>query len=148
MKLTGFEVFDATIQRTNSWLKDLMQELNWTDYRRTYLAFRCVLHALRDHLSVKEAVFLGDQLPMLIRGVYFEHWNPEGKPQPINSHQDFLSTLAGYLARDGENTSSAETVMRAVFRLLERKMSKGEIEDLQRLLPKLADLWPQDLRAA
>lgn len=149
MKLTGLEVFDSTIQRTNSWLKELMQELNWTDHRRTYLAFRCVLHALRDHLSVREAVFLGEQLPMLLRGVYFEHWNPEGKPQPMNSREDFLSTLAIYLARDGDNTSSVEAVMRAVLRLLERKSSEGEIEDVQHLLPEvLDDLWPQDLRAA
>lgn len=149
MKLTGFEVFDSTIQRTNSWLKDLMQELNWTDHRRTYLAFRCALHALRDHLSVKDAAFLGEQLPMLIRGVYFEHWNPEGKPEPMNSRQDFLSTLALYLSRDGENSSGAEAVMRAVFRLLERKASEGEIEAVQHLLPKvLDDLWPRDLRAA
>lgn len=149
MKLTGLEIFDSTIQRTNNWLKELMQELNWVDYRRTYLAFRCVLHALRDHLPVKEAVFLGEQLPMLIRGAYFERWNPEGKPQPANSREDFLSTLAIYLARDGENTSGAEAVMRAVFRLLERKASEGEIAEVQHLFPKvLDDLWPQDLRAA
>ena len=45
MKFTGFEVFDDTIQRTNTWLKDLMQELNWSDRRKTYVVFRCVLHA-------------------------------------------------------------------------------------------------------
>lgn len=149
MKLTGLEVFDSTIQRTNSWLKDLMQELNWSDRRQTYLAFRCALHALRDHLPFKDAVFLGEQLPMLLRGTYFEHWNLEGKPQALNSREDFLSTLSIYLARDGENTSGAEAVMRAVFRLLERKAADGEIQDVQHLLPKtLDDLWPPGLRAA
>src|SRR5207244_10803937 len=78
MKFTGFEVFDDTIQRTNNWLKDLMQELNWSDRRKTYVVFRCVLHALRDHLSVRDAVYVGEQLPMLIRGAYYEHWEPSG----------------------------------------------------------------------
>jgi uncharacterized protein (DUF2267 family) len=126
-----------------------MQELNWSDRRKTYLAFRCALHALRDHLPVKDAVLLGEQLPMLLRGTYFEHWNPEGKPDPVNSREDFLHILSIYLARDGEDTSGAEAVMRAVFRLLERKAADGEIQDVQHLLPKaLDDLWPPNLRAA
>ena len=149
MKLTGLEVFDLTIQRTNNWLKDLMQELNWTDRRNTYLVFRCALHALRDHMPVSEAVFLGEQLPMLLRGAYFEHWNPSGKPEKLNSQADFFDTLSIYLARDGESTSGAEAVMRALFRFLERKAADGEIEDIQSLLPRvLHDLWPSTLRAA
>jgi uncharacterized protein (DUF2267 family) len=149
MKFTGFEVFDDTIQRTNTWLKDLMQELNWSDRRKTYVVFRCVLHALRDHLSVPDAVYVGEQLPMLIRGAYFEHWDPSGKPLPLRSRDEFFSGLSGSLARDGENTASAETVTRAVFRLLDRKATDGEIADLQAILPPpVIDLWPPALRAA
>ena len=126
-----------------------MQELNWTDRRKTYLAFRCALHALRDHMPVNEAVFLGEQLPMLLRGLYFEHWNPQGKPQDLGSRADFLSTLSIYLERDGEFTPGAETLMRAVFRFLERKVEDGEIEDVRSVVPRmLNDLWPHDLRAA
>jgi Uncharacterized conserved protein len=149
MKLTGLEIFDFTIQRTNSWLKDLMQELNWTDRRKTYLALRSALHALRDHMPVNEAVFLGEQLPMLLRGLYFEHWNPGEQPETENTRADFLSTLSTYLARDGESTEGAEVLMRAVFRFLERKASDGEIEDVRTVIPRmLDDLWPRDLRAA
>src|SRR6185295_18634048 len=85
MKLTGLDVFDSTIQRTNVWLKELMQELNWSDHRETYLAFRCVLHTVRDQLPVGEAIQLGEQLPMLIRGFYFEHWEPAGKRLPLRT---------------------------------------------------------------
>src|SRR5690348_10409771 len=70
MKLTGLDIWDSSIQRTNVWLKELMQELNSTDYKKTYLILRSVLHTLRDHLSIGEAVYLGEQLPMLIRGMY------------------------------------------------------------------------------
>jgi uncharacterized protein (DUF2267 family) len=149
MKFTGFEVFDDTILRTNSWLKDLMQELNWNDRRKTYVVFRCVLHALRDHLSVADAVHVGEQLPMLIRGVYFEHWDPSGKPLLLRSRDEFFSGLAGALAREGENAESAEMVTRAVFRLLDRKATDGEMDDLQAILPSaVTDLWPPALRAA
>ena len=149
MKLTGLDVFDSTIQRTNAWLKDLMQEMNCTDRRKTYLAFRCVLHAVRDHLPVKDAIYVGEQLPMLIRGFYFERWDPARKPLPLPSRKDFLSVLSAYMARDGESSSDAEAMTRAVFRLLDRKATDGEIEDLQHVMPSaLVELWPPTLRAA
>ena len=149
MKFTGLDVFDSTIQRTNSWLKDLMLELNSSDHRKTYLIFRSVLHALRDHLAEDDAVYLGEQLPMLIRGLYFEHWNPHGKPLPLRNRNDFFAILSTYMARDGDSNSNAETVARAVFRLLDRKATDGEMEDVQHVVPPaLLDLWPPRLRAA
>ena len=149
MKLTGLDVFDSTIQRTNNWLKELMLELNSSDNRKTFLAFRSVLHALRDHLPEDDAVYLGEQLPMLLRGLYFEHWDPHGKPLPLRSRNDFFAVLSSYMARDGENTSDAEAVTRAVFRLLDRKATDGEMNDIQHVIPPvLLDLWSPRLRAA
>jgi len=149
MKLTGLDVWDSTIQRTNTWLKELMQELNSADYRKTYLILRSVLHALRDHLTIEDAIYVGEQFPMLIRGMYFEHWGPSGKPMPLRNRNDFIAAVAHYMARDGDNTSDAEKAARAVFRLLERKSTDGEIDDLHNLIPALLlDLWPPTLRAA
>jgi uncharacterized protein (DUF2267 family) len=149
MKFTGFEVLDATIQRSNAWLNELMQELNWTDRRQTYVAFRGVLHALRDHLSPNDAVYVGEQLPMLIRGFYFEHWDVSGKSPGLRSRNDFFAYVSAHLLRAGQGGSSAETVTRAVFRLLDRKAVDGEIDDIQHVLPPaLIDLWPPALRAA
>jgi uncharacterized protein (DUF2267 family) len=149
MKLTGIEVFDSTIQRTNTWLKDLMQELNTTDHRKAYLMLRSVLHALRDHLSADDAVYVGEQLPMLIRGLYFERWEPAGKPLPLRARTDFFAVLSRYMAGDADSEWQAEVVARAVFRLLERKAADGEIEDLHSVIPlALMDLWPRALRAA
>jgi uncharacterized protein (DUF2267 family) len=148
MKLTGLEVWDSSIQRTNTWLKELMQELNSGDYRKTYLILRSVMHALRDHLPLEDAIHVGEQLPMLIRGMYFEHWNITGKPLPLRSRNDFFTVVSHYMARDGEN-SNAETGTRAVFRLLDRKATDGEIADLHDVIPGiLLDLWPPALRAA
>jgi uncharacterized protein (DUF2267 family) len=104
---------------------------------------------LRDHLTEDEALYLGEQLPMLIRGLYFEHWDPHGKPLPLRNRNDFFAILSTYMAREGDSTSNAETVARAVFRLLDRKATEGEIEDVQQVVPPaLLDLWPPRLRAA
>jgi uncharacterized protein (DUF2267 family) len=136
MKLTGVDVFDATIDRTTAWLQDLMRELNWTDRRKTYFALRFVLQGLRDHMSFESAVRFGNQLPMLVRGLYFEDWLPADKPLAWEPGQ-------GLLAPD------AAVIVRAVFRLLERKAVEGEVKDLRNVLPaRLESLWPSEIRAA
>ena len=53
MSTTGLEVFDRTVQKTNSWLNDLSQILQWDDKHKVYLALRATLHALRDRLTVE-----------------------------------------------------------------------------------------------
>ena len=111
MSATGLEVFDATVQKTNTWLKDIAQDLN-TDRHRAYQALRAVLHCLRDRLTVDEAVDLGDQLPMLIRGIYYELWHTAGKPLKIRSHEEFLARLSTQLA---SSPIEPENAARAVF---------------------------------
>src|SRR6266851_4782007 len=78
MSTTGLEVFDTTVQKTNIWLKDIMQALGWEDRHKAYVALRITLHALRDRLTPEEASQLGAQLPMLIRGLYYEAGHQPG----------------------------------------------------------------------
>jgi hypothetical protein len=47
MSMTGLDVFDRTIHRTNIWLKDVMEAIPTDDKRRAYSALRATLHAAR-----------------------------------------------------------------------------------------------------
>jgi uncharacterized protein (DUF2267 family) len=140
MSTTGLEVFDRTIQKTNIWLKDLMETLDSEDRQEAYVALRATLHALRDRLTVEEVAHLAAQLPMLIRGFYYEGWDPTGKPLKERHIDEFLARIDQEIKPDGIDSEQAA---RAVFLVLANRISEGEIEDVEHLLPKeIRDLWP------
>jgi uncharacterized protein (DUF2267 family) len=82
MSETGFNAFHMTIEKSNRVLHDIEQVYGWPKERRTqsYAALRAIMHALRDRLTVNEAVQLGAQLPILLRGVYYDGWAPSKAP--------------------------------------------------------------------
>jgi uncharacterized protein (DUF2267 family) len=136
------DVFDGTLQKTHVWLNDVMKELNWQEHpNKAYLALRTVLHTLRDRLTIEEAVQLGAQLPMLVRGFYYEGWTLKGKPGKERHKEDFLAPIKEAFKEDF--TSRPESIARAVFKTLARHTSDGEIDDVKHSLPKaLRELWP------
>ena len=140
MSMTGLDVFDATLQKTNIWLKDIMQELGWEDRHKAYVSLRTTLHALRDRLTLEETAQFGAQLPMLIRGLYYEGWTPTGKPDKVRHKADFLASIRAYFQDDWD--VEPEEVARAVLHVITTHVSAGEIEDIKLLLPKeLKALW-------
>jgi uncharacterized protein (DUF2267 family) len=141
MSLTTITPIESTIHTTNSWLKELMEELGWENRQRAYHALGAVLHALRDRLTVAEAADLGAQLPMLIRGLFSEGWTPNGKPVKERKREDFLAHIAAAF-RDHREVSP-EGVAWAVFKVLQRHVSAGEIGDVKHVLPaEIRSLWP------
>ena len=135
------EVFGTTLERSYVWLNDLVTELGWDDPQRAYRALRATLHALRDRLTVDEVAQLGAQLPMLIRGLYYEGWDPGPMPSRARHKAVFLAAIAEGLFPDVN--VDAEQVARAVFLLLARRVSEGEITDIKLTLPAdLRELWP------
>ena len=145
MSVTGLAVFDETVQKTNTWLKEIAQPL-LCDRHRAYQVLRAVLHCLRDRLTINEAAQLGDQLPMLVRGIYFEAWHPAGKPLKIHTREEFLGRMATHLT---QAPFELEDAARAVFQVLEKHVAWGEISDVIQGLPEeIRTLWPQAQRRA
>lgn len=143
MSLTGVEAFDTTIHKTHVWLNDLKEVLGWEDNRQAYGALRAVLHALRDHLTIAEAIQLGDQMPMLIRGFYFEGWKPTSSPIKERKLEDFLMRVLDNMG--SEPNADVEEIVLAVFSVLEKHISAGEIKNIKAILPKpLRDLWIEE----
>ncbi|GAA5336519.1 MULTISPECIES: DUF2267 domain-containing protein [Thermus] len=144
MSATGLEVFDTTLHKTHTWLKAIMEELGTEDRHRAYMALRAVLHALRDRLPVEEVAQLGAQLPMLIRGIYYEGWDPTGKPLKERHKEAFLAHVARELKTPSGPAVDPERAVKAVFKVLGQRVAEGEIADVRQLLPKeLRGLWPE-----
>ena len=95
MSTTSLDVFDRTLQKTNMWLNQIMEIMGWEDRHAAYTALRAILHALRDRLTVQEAAQHAAQLPMLIRGIDYEGWNPAHTPAPERHLDQFLARSNG-----------------------------------------------------
>jgi uncharacterized protein (DUF2267 family) len=140
MNQTGLAAFDSTLQTTNVWLHDIMDRMGWTDRHRAYHALRAVLHALRDRLPVEEAAALGAQLPMLVRGFYYEGWHPHGKPTKERHKEEFLAHVAEAFRDD--TTADIELITHVVLRVIGKHVTKGEVEGIKHILPaELRELW-------
>ena len=142
MSTTGIHAFDTTVQVTNRWLHNIMDRLGTTDRQGAYHFLRGVLHALRDRLSPEQAAALGSQLPMLVRGIFFEGWRPQGKPLKIRQKEEFLKIVEAELTPGGP---SVEAVTRAVLEVLSRHVSTGEVQHLRHALPaEIRDLFAEE----
>lgn len=144
MSTTGLDVFDTTIQETNHWLKIMMGELGSDSRRTAFNALRAALHALRDRIGLENAVHLGAQLPMLLRGAYYEGWHPAATPTRERHLADFIDQVAAQLPR--ETTINPAEAARACFAVMERCLDRGELIKVRGSLPhEVLNLFPESL---
>lgn len=145
MSAIGVDSLDHSIEETNLWLKAIMRHLETDDRHLAYAALRATLHALRDRIGPQNAVHLGAQLPMLIRGIYYEGWHMAGTPTKERHKHQFLEHVGWTLGP--RSKVDPERAARAVFDVMCEKVDPGEVAKVINLLPKeLRDLWPHGAR--
>jgi uncharacterized protein (DUF2267 family) len=140
MSHTTVSTFTQAAQQAQQWINELAADLNWSE-QRSFRIFRAVLHTMRDWLSQEEMSDLSAQLPVLIRGVYFEGWDPLQAPVPDRKKRDFVLSVSAEFGH--ENDVDLERAIRAVFHLLDRHVSHGEMVQVRNSMQKaLRQLWP------
>lgn len=142
MSLAGLQVFDTTIQETNNWLRQISDKMGDPRKHVAYHALRGVLFALRDRLTIDEVFDLSAQLPMLVRGIFFEGYRPAGKP--LKYHKDeFLDRINEELQTSGP--INTELATKAVLKVLEEHVSRGEMNDVRNKMSNdLSELFTTD----
>ncbi len=147
MSTTGLDVFDRTLHETNDYMRVVMRELPTDDRHLALGALRGTLHALRDRMDLFAAIHLGAQLPMLLRGLYYEGWRPSEGPTRERHIDAFLDHVAGMLPPNLQGFP--EEACRAAFAALVEWMDPGEIAKCLRQLPaELRQLWPAAVQDA
>src|SRR6266496_2104566 len=126
--MAQLDVFDTTLQKTSDWLRGIMNSLGWEDEpQRAYLALRAVLHTLRDRLPIIEATHLGAQLPMLVRGIYYEGWTPLDKPVKMH-REEFLARVRDHFRN--EPYIDPVPITRAVLDVITAQIDPGEVSKI------------------
>jgi uncharacterized protein (DUF2267 family) len=140
MNKRGLEVLDHTVQLTHEWIDELDKKLGWKDKHRSFRLLRSVLQTLRDCLPLNESADFAAQLPILLRGVYYEQWRPGQTRSHHWTLDSFLQRLHHFFPSDP--VEDMADVVSITFDLFSKKISTGEIRDVIACLPReIQQLW-------
>jgi uncharacterized protein (DUF2267 family) len=138
MSATGLDVFDKTLQTTNIWLNEICDTLG-PDRRVAWKVLSVVLHKLRDRLPVPLAAHLGAQLPLLVRGVFYDQFQPEKQPLKCD-FDEFVAEVGEWLS--DTRPINPQDAITAVFAVLSHHVAPEQIAKVQNALPAdLRDFW-------
>ena len=139
MSANGLEVFDKTIQTTNSWLNEITEVLG-PDRQLAWKVLSTVLHKLRDRLPLDVAAHLGAQLPLLVRGVYYDQFQPAKQPSSCRDLDEFVAEVQEWLT--DVRPVNAKDAVDAVFAILSRHVPEGQLVIVRNSLPgSIRDRW-------
>lgn len=140
MSATGLDVFDKSLQVTNIWLNEIMEE-HGPDRQRAWHILSAVLRTTRDRLPPDLAAHLGAQLPLLVRGAFYDQFEPSRLPEKSRTREQFLERV-----NDGMGNTrpiNLENAARSVFKVLSHHIDPGQVRKVRDALPEeVRVLWP------
>jgi len=143
MSSTGLDVLDKSIQTTHIWLNEIMAE-HGDDRQVAWYILGAVLRALRDRLPAELAAHLAAELPLVVRGLYYDQYEPSKQPDVTRSLDDFLERVQEGLRMIRPVDSRDAT--RTVFKVIAHHVDLGQSAKVRDALPKdIQALWPESV---
>lgn len=140
MSATGVDVFDKSLQVTNIWLNEIMAD-HGPDRQRAWHILGAVLRTVRDRLPPDLAAHLGAQLPLLVRGVFYDQFQPGRLPDKTRTRDAFLGHVNDGM--EGARPVNAEAAVQSVFKVLSHHLDPGQVKKVRDALPEdIRALWP------
>lgn len=133
MSATGLEVFDKTVQTANIWVDEIMEELG-PDRQNAWHVLSAVLRTLRDRLPPDLAAHLGAQLPLIVRGAYYDQYRPSTTPDGTRSLDEFLGKIGEKMR--GTRPVDTTDALRVVFEVLAHHIDPGQMNKVLEALPE------------
>lgn len=137
----GLNVLDRTVQETNRWLNEIADHLT-KDKQDAYHALRAVLFTLRDRTPRDLTANLGAQLPLLVRGIYYESYDPSKEPLTYRQREEWNERVSGHFGAPTQ--LNPEDATRAVFTVLNEELDPGIVNKVKDSVPDdVKSLWPE-----
>jgi uncharacterized protein (DUF2267 family) len=133
MSIRSVDSIERSVHKTNEWLADLAAEFGNEDRDYAWRMLKAYLQVLRDELVVDEAAQLAAQLPLVLRGAFYEGFDPGHQPARLRNRDEFLASVAvrAQLSDLGEAAHAAE----AATRVVQKRVTAGEFDDVLAELP-------------
>ena len=145
MSEQGLERIETTVQKTHEWIARIAGSMHM-EKCDAWKCLRAVLQTLRDRLPADLAVHFGAQIPMLVRGLYYEGWEPSRVPMKM-SREEFLTAMQSRIIA-GRAIDSVETVEN-VLAVITNHSGGGEMHKVMEALPRdMQSLFPALASAA
>jgi uncharacterized protein (DUF2267 family) len=123
--------FEHAVHRASIWLADVTAALGTPDRHYGRRVLRAWLHTLRDRLTVEAAAKFAQQLPELLRGMYYDGWEPNRVPQKF----DALEYVQRFSAEAVVPASEVPGIAAAVTHVISEHMSSGQVDEALAELP-------------
>jgi uncharacterized protein (DUF2267 family) len=129
--------FDKYAAVGNRFVKDVAEELNVSRNSAARI-MKAVLHAVRDRLPPDDAIQFAQGLPMALKAVFIDQYDPSRTPVVIRRAHDFLDYIFykdEFSANvDFPDQDSVEDALRGVFNVLECYMDPAQIEHIKHMM--------------
>lgn len=138
--INNIKAIHKTIEKVSEAINKLMASHLFPDEHKAFVILRASLKALRDRLTTEEAIQLGAQLPVLLRGFYYEGWNM--KNQSVSrTKEEFLTDVKYHL--NGYDDLDLEIVVPAAMKVILDMIDQGEAVEVLHQLPRdIQELCP------
>ncbi|MEV8512774.1 DUF2267 domain-containing protein [Dactylosporangium sp. NPDC051484] len=131
MSPSGGDAFNHALHTANVWVADVESAFGTNDRRFAQRAVRAWLHTLRDRLTVTAAVKFGAQLPELLRGIYYDGWEPSRAPERYGAEE----YVRRFSTQAAVRSTQVPAVAATVTEVIGQHMSPGQLAEATAELP-------------
>jgi uncharacterized protein (DUF2267 family) len=133
MTVGSVDSVERTVHKANEWMNELTHEMGIENRETAWRVLRGYLQVLRDRLTIDEGAQLAAQLPQLLRGAFYEGFDPGHQPAEVRDRDDFLALLAERAELGSQD--EAATAAAAATRVLRNHITGGEFDDILSEMP-------------
>ena len=132
MSVASADAVERSVYTTNEWLNGIRDELGQDDREEAWRILKADLQVLRDQLTIDEAAQLAAQLPLVVRGAFYEGFDP-GRQQKVGHREEFIALFAE--RANLSDSTDVERALGAATSALSSHVKPGELDDLIARLP-------------